>query len=137
MRFELVLALVLQRVPQLRGHRCAEHVQDLVPRVAELAQALRRRPDLGRIVVDDLGRDDLSPDSAIGGMTNVSRRSRSACGPIMTFSRRAPHTVAAACHGAAATGMLAGIGSDPLAYRQADAPVVPEVEHVADSLVDV
>ena len=49
----------MRRAVLLRGDRRAEHVQDLVSPVAELSQALRRLPDLGRIVAGDLGRDDL------------------------------------------------------------------------------
>jgi hypothetical protein len=49
----------MQRRPELRGHRSAEHVQDLVTPVAEPAQPLRRHPHLGWLVVGQLRRHDL------------------------------------------------------------------------------
>jgi hypothetical protein len=55
----VVAAPSLQCLPQLARHRPSEHVQDLVPVIAQPAQALRRRPHLWRIPADQLTGDDL------------------------------------------------------------------------------
>jgi hypothetical protein len=55
----VVGALVVQRFPDLGGHGCAEHVQDLVASVAQPAQSLRGGPHRRRIIFGELRGDDL------------------------------------------------------------------------------
>src|SRR5690349_14018786 len=113
MPVEVVFALVVQRVPQLRGSGCA----------AAISSA---RPSASRGSTHWVS----SPGSAIGGIANTSRRSRSAVMSVVerrVLRRRRTATLQHAR-------MVAGVRGGPLTYRQADAPLVAEVEHIADPL---
>jgi hypothetical protein len=45
--------------PEVRASDCGQHVQDLVPLVAQHLQTLRRVPDLGWIAIPQLVGHDL------------------------------------------------------------------------------
>ncbi|HEX4009732.1 MAG TPA: hypothetical protein VHX62_06975 [Solirubrobacteraceae bacterium] len=55
----VIRLIVVRSRPDLLRHRPAEHVENLVPLIARVTKPDSRLPDLGRISVPKLGRDDL------------------------------------------------------------------------------